>query len=157
MLSSSIDIALSIMVTKAKYLGSLILPSPVEVEVTLSLYSDRVEIPELEATIYLDKVEKVSIVKGSELPLETMMMAGVVGLVIDKDKLLYVVVELKPSRSGILTTNSATTSTQQPASSIQSTTTTTTTTTADGLLLKFEEDVIAKQFVKRLKQASGVL
>jgi hypothetical protein len=139
------------MVTKAKYLGSLILPSPVEVEVTLSLYSDRIEIPELEATIYLDKVEKVSIVKGSELPLETMMMAGVVGLVIDKDKLLYVVVELKPSRSGILTTNSATTSTQQPASSIQST------TTADGLLLKFEEDVIAKQFVKRLKQASGVL
>lgn len=138
------------MVTKAKYLGSLILPSPVEVEVTLSLYSDRIEIPELEATIYLDKVEKVSIVKGSELPLETMMMAGVVGLVIDKDKLLYVVVELKPSRSGILTTNSATTSTQQPASSIQST------TTADGLLLKFEEDVIAKQFVKRLKQASGV-
>lgn len=123
----------------------------VEVEVTLSLYSDRVEIPELEATIYLDKVEKVSIVKGSELPLETMMIAGVVGLVIDKDKLLYVVVELKPSRSGILTTNSATTSTQQPASSIQST------TTADGLLLKFEEDVIAKQFVKRLKQASGVL
>ena len=144
------------MVTKAKYLGSLILPSPVEVEVTLSLYSDRVEIPELEATIYLDKVEKVSIVKGSELPLETMMMAGVVGLVIDKDKLLYVVVELKPSRSGILTTNSATTSTQQPASSMQSTTTTTT-TTADGLLLKFEEDVIAKQFVKTLKQASGVL
>jgi hypothetical protein len=140
------------MVTKAKYLGSLILPSPVEVEVTLSLYSDRIEIPELEATIYLDKVEKVSIVKGSELPLETMMMAGVVGLVIDKDKLLYVVVELKPSRSGILTTNSATTSTQQPASSIQSTT-----TIADGLLLKFEEDVIAKQFVKRLKQASGVL
>lgn len=139
------------MVTKAKYLGSLILPSPVEVEVTLSLYSDRIEIPELEATIYLDKVEKVSIVKGSELPLETMMMAGVVGLVIDKDKLLYVVVELKPSRSGILTTNSATTSTQQPASSMQST------TTADGLLLKFEEDVIAKQFVKRLKQASGVL
>jgi hypothetical protein len=138
------------MVTKAKYLGSLILPSPVEVEVTLSLYSDRIEIPELEATIYLDKVEKVSIVKGSELPLETMMMAGVVGLVIDKDKLLYVVVELKPSRSGILTTNSATTSTQQPASSIQST------TTADGLLLKFEEDVIAKQFVKRLKQTSGV-
>lgn len=124
----------------------------VEVEVTLSLYSDRVEIPELEATIYLDKVEKVSIVKGSELPLEIMMMAGVVGLVIDKDKLLYVVVELKPSRSSILTTNSATTSTQQPASSIQSTT-----TTADGLLLKFEEDVIAKQFVKRLKQASGVL
>jgi hypothetical protein len=139
------------MVTKAKYLGSLILPSPVEVEVTLSLYSDRIEIPELEATIYLDKVEKVSMVKGSELPLETMMMAGVVGLVIDKDKLLYVVVELKPSRSGILTTNSATTSAQQPASSIQST------TTADGLLLKFEEDVIAKQFVKRLKQASGVL
>lgn len=139
------------MVTKAKYLGSLILPSPVEVEVTLSLYSDRIEIPELEATIHLDKVEKVSIVKGSELPPETMMMAGVVGLVIDKDKLLYVVVELKPSRSGILTTNSATTSTQQPASSIQST------TTADGLLLKFEEDVIAKQFVKRLKQASGVL
>jgi hypothetical protein len=147
MLSSSIDIALYIMVTKAKYLGSLILPSPVEVEVTLSLYSDRIEIPELEATIYLDKVEKVSIVKGSELPLETMMMAGVVGLVIDKDKMLYVVVELKPSRSGILTTNSATTSTQQPASSIQSITTT------DGLLLKFEEDVIAKQFVKRLKQA----
>jgi hypothetical protein len=144
------------MVTKAKYLGSLILPSPVEVEVTLSLYNDRVEIPELEATIYLDKVEKVSIVKGSELPLETMMMAGVVGLVIDKDKLLYVLVELKPSRSGILTTNSATTSTQQPASSMQSTTTTTT-TTADGLLLKFEEDVIAKQFVKTLKQASGVL
>ncbi len=139
------------MVTKAKYLGSLILPSPVEVEVTLSLYSDRIEIPELEATIYLDKVEKVSIVKGSELPLETIMMAGVVGLVIDKDKLLYVVVELKPSRSGILTTNSATTGTQQPASSMQST------TTADGLLLKFEEDVIAKQFVKRLKQASGVL
>ncbi|HYY39985.1 MAG TPA: hypothetical protein VE692_01925, partial [Nitrososphaera sp.] len=65
-------------------------------------------------------------------------------------KLLYVLVELKPSRSGILTTNSATTSTQQPASSIQSTTT-------DGLLLKFEEDVIAKQFVKTLKQASGVL
>jgi hypothetical protein len=144
------------MVTKAKYLGSLILPSPVEVEVTLSLYNDRVEIPELEATIYLDKVEKVSVVKGSELPLETMMMAGVVGLVIDKDKLLYVLVELKPSRSGILTTNSATTSTQQPASSMQSTTTTTT-TTADGLLLKFEEDVIAKQFVKTLKQASGVL
>jgi hypothetical protein len=153
MLSSSIDIALYYG-NKGKISCSLILPSPVEVEVTLSLYSDRVEIPELEATIYLDKVEKVSIVKGSELPLETMMMAGVVGLVIDKDKLLYVVVELKPSRSGILTTNSATTSTQQPASSIQSTTTT---TTADGLLLKFEEDVIAKQFVKRLKQASRVL
>jgi hypothetical protein len=108
-------------VTKARYLGSLILPSPIEVEVTLSLYSDRIEIPELEATVYLDNIDKVTVIKGSELPVETTLMAGVVGLVIDKDK-PHVIIQVRSKEDA-----------------------------QEGILLKLDQDTIANQLVKEVK------
>jgi hypothetical protein len=109
-------------VTKARYLGSLILPSPIEVEVTLSLYSDRIEIPELEATVYLDNIDKVTVIKGSELPVETTLMAGVVGLVIDKDK-PHVIIQVRSKEDA-----------------------------QEGILLKLDQDTIANQLVKEFER-----
>lgn len=123
---------MSSLVTKAKYLSSLLIPSPIEVEVALSLYNDRIEIPELEATtIYFDKVEDVKIIKGSELPAQTLGIAGIVGLIINKGK-QYVVIELKSATS--------------KGSTI-----------ADGLLLRFEDDFLANHFVKEVESKRNSL
>jgi hypothetical protein len=97
-----------------------------ELGIKLALYSDKIEIPELEAKIRLDNINEVRALKGSE----TMLMIGIVGLIIDKDKSSYVVIELRPSKTD---------ATQKPAS------------TFDGLLLEFEHDVAASEFVKEVK------
>ena len=48
-----------IIVSKVKYLGSCLLPSPIEMEATTELYCNRMQIPELDATIPIDKVSQV--------------------------------------------------------------------------------------------------
>ena len=49
-----------IMVSKVKYLGSSLLPSPIGLEATILLYLNRIHIPELGATIPTDKITKLS-------------------------------------------------------------------------------------------------
>ena len=74
-----------IIVSKVKYLGSCLLPSPIELEVTIVLYYNRMDIPELDATIPIDKVFQIELAKGKDLPPQTTMMFGVVGLVVEKE------------------------------------------------------------------------
>ncbi len=74
-----------IIVSKVKYLGSCLLPSPIEQEVTIVLYHNRIHIPELDATIPIDKVFQIELAKGKDLPPQTAMMFGVVGLIAEKE------------------------------------------------------------------------
>ena len=74
-----------IIVSKAKYLGSSLLPSPIEQEVTIVLYHNRMHILELDAIIAINKVTQIELVKGKELPPEAIMMFGVVGLIAEKE------------------------------------------------------------------------
>jgi hypothetical protein len=74
-----------VIVSKAKYLGSSLLPSPIEVETTIVLYRDRIQIPELDATIAVNRVTQIELAKGKDLPSEAIMMFGVVGLIIEKE------------------------------------------------------------------------
>ena len=74
-----------IIVSKVKYLGSCLLPSPIEQEVTIVLYHNRIHIPELDATIPIDKVFQIELAKGKDLPPQTTMMFGVVGLIVEKE------------------------------------------------------------------------
>ena len=74
-----------IIVSRVKYLGSCLLPSPIELEVTIVLYYNRMVIPELDATIPIDKVLQIELAKGKDLPPQTTMMFGVVGLVVEKE------------------------------------------------------------------------
>ena len=74
-----------IIVSKVKYLGSCLLPSPIELEVTIVLYYNRMDIPELDATIPIDQVFQIELAKGNDLPAQTTMMFGVVGLVVEKE------------------------------------------------------------------------
>jgi hypothetical protein len=74
-----------IIVSKVKYLGSSLLPSPIELEVTIVLYHNRMYIPELDATIPIDKVSQIELAKGKELPSQAIMMFGVVGLIVRKE------------------------------------------------------------------------
>jgi hypothetical protein len=74
-----------IIVSKVKYLGSCLLPSPIELEVTIVLYYNRMDIPELDATIPIDQVFQIELAKGKDLPPQTTMMFGVVGLVVEKE------------------------------------------------------------------------
>ena len=74
-----------IIVSKVKYLGSCLLPSPIELEVTIVLYYNRMDIPELDATIPIDQVFQIELAKGKDLPAQTTMMFGVVGLVVEKE------------------------------------------------------------------------
>jgi hypothetical protein len=74
-----------IIVSKVKYLGSCLLPSPIELEVTIVLYYNRMDIPELDATIPIEQVFQIELAKGKDLPAQTTMMFGVVGLVVEKE------------------------------------------------------------------------
>ncbi|HEX2106331.1 MAG TPA: hypothetical protein VHF28_01250, partial [Nitrososphaera sp.] len=74
-----------VIVSKAKYLGSSLLPSPIEVETTIVLYRDRIQIPELDATIAVNRVTQIELAKGKDLPSEAIMMFGVVGLIVEKE------------------------------------------------------------------------
>ena len=90
-----------IIVSKVKYLGSCLLPSPTEQEVTIVLYYNRVHIPELDATIPIDKVSKIELVKGKDLPSQTTMMFGVVGLIVEKEH-AYMMIETDNSPDSLL-------------------------------------------------------
>jgi hypothetical protein len=81
-----------LIVSKAKYLGSCLLPSPIESEATLSFHNDRIEIPELDTALPIEQVSKVELFEGSNLPAKTAMMFGVVGVVIEKDKPYMIIV-----------------------------------------------------------------
>lgn len=91
----------AVIASRAKYLGSCLLPSPIEVEATISLYLDMIKIPELDVTISTDQVSNVQIVQGSNLPPQTIVMCGVVGAVIEKDK-PYLIIEVGNSSDGML-------------------------------------------------------
>ncbi len=74
-----------VIVSKAKYLGSSLLPSPIEVEATIVLYRDRIQIPELDAAIAVNRVTQIELAKGKDLPSEAIIMFGVVGLIVEKE------------------------------------------------------------------------
>jgi hypothetical protein len=90
-----------IIVSKVKYLGSCLLPSPIELEATIVLYHNRIHIPELDATIPVDKISKIELVKGKDLPSQTIVMMGVVGAIIEKDK-PYIMTEIGSSSDSLL-------------------------------------------------------
>ena len=90
-----------IIVSKVKYLGSCLLPSPIELEATIVLYHNRIHIPELDATIPVGKVSKIELVKGKDLPSQTIVMMGVVGAIIEKDK-PYIMTEIGSSSDSLL-------------------------------------------------------
>jgi hypothetical protein len=90
-----------IIVSKVKYLGSCLLPSPIELEATIVLYHNRIHIPELDAIIPIGKVSKVELVKGKDLPSQTIVMFGVVGAIIEKDK-PYIITEFGSSSDSLL-------------------------------------------------------
>jgi hypothetical protein len=90
-----------IIVSKVKYLGSCLLPSPIELEATIVLYQNRIHIPELDATIPVDKVSRIEVVKGKDLPSQTIVMFGVVGVIIEKDK-PYTIIEIGNSSDSML-------------------------------------------------------
>ena len=79
--------------SKVKYLGSCLLPSPIELEGKIVFYQNRIHIPELDAIIPIGKVSKIEWVKGKDLPSEIIMMCGVVGAIIDKEK-PYILMEI---------------------------------------------------------------
>ena len=90
-----------IIVSKVKYLGSCLLPSPIELETTIVLYHNRIHIPELDAIIPLGKVSKIELVKGMDLPSQTIIMFGIVGAIIEKDK-PYIMIEIGSSPDSLL-------------------------------------------------------
>jgi hypothetical protein len=90
-----------IMASKVKYLGSCLLPSPIELEVTIVLYHNRIHIPELDATIPIDKVSQIELAKGEDLPSPTVMMFGVVGLIVEKEK-PYMMIQIVNSPDSLL-------------------------------------------------------
>ena len=90
-----------IVVSKVKYLGSCLLPSPIEQEVTIVLYHNRMHIPELDATIPIDKVSQIELAKGKDLPPQTVMMFGVVGLIVEKEN-SYMMLKIVNSPDSLL-------------------------------------------------------
>ncbi len=90
-----------IIMSKVKYLGSCLLPSPIELEATIVLYHNRIHIPELDATIPVGKVSRIEVVKGKDLPSQTIVMFGVVGAIIKKDK-PYIIIEIVSSPDSLL-------------------------------------------------------
>ena len=90
-----------IIVSKVKYLGSSLLPSPIELEATIVLYHNRMHIPELDATITIDKVSQIELAKGKDLPSEVIMMFGVVGLIVEKEN-SYIMIKIVNSPDSLL-------------------------------------------------------
>ena len=90
-----------IIVSKVKYLGSSLLPSPIEVEATIVLYYNRMHIPELDAIVPMDKVSQVELAKGKDLPPEAVVMFGVVGLIVEKEN-PYMMIKVVDSPDSLL-------------------------------------------------------
>lgn len=90
-----------IIVSKVKYLGSCLLPSPIELEATIVLYHNRMHIPEFDATILIDKVYQIELAKGKDLPSQTIMMFGVVGLIVEKEN-PYLTIKIVNSSDSLL-------------------------------------------------------
>ena len=90
-----------IVLSKVKYLGSCLLPSPIQLEVTIVLYHNRMHIPELDATIPIDQVSQIELTKGKDLPSQTVMMFGVVGLIIEKEN-PYMMIKIVNSPDSLL-------------------------------------------------------
>ena len=90
-----------IVVSKVKYLGSCLLPSPIELEATIVLYHDRMHIPEFDTTISMDKISQIELAKGNDLPSQTIMMFGVVGLIVEKEN-PYMIIEIVNSPDRLL-------------------------------------------------------
>lgn len=90
-----------IIVSKVKYLGSSLLPSPIGLEATIALYHNRIHIPELDAIIALDKVSQIELAKGKDLPSEAIMMFGVVGLIVEKEN-PYLIIKIVDSADSLL-------------------------------------------------------
>jgi hypothetical protein len=95
------DEARPIIVSKVKYLGSCLLPSPIELEATFVLFQDRIHIPELDATIPIGKLSKIKLVKGKDLPSQTVVMFGVVGAIIEKEK-PHIIIEIGSNSDSLL-------------------------------------------------------
>ena len=90
-----------IVLSKVKYLGSCLLPSPIQLEVTIVLYHNRMHIPELDATIPIDQVSQIELTKGKDLPSQTVMMFGVVCLIIEKEN-PYMMIKIVNSPDSLL-------------------------------------------------------
>ena len=90
-----------VIVSKVKYLGSCLLPSPIELEATIVLYHDRMHIPEFDTTIFMDKISQIELAKGNDLPSQTIMMFGVVGLIVEKEN-PYMLIEIVNSPDRLL-------------------------------------------------------
>jgi hypothetical protein len=90
-----------ILASRAKYLGSSLLPSPIELEATIVLYYNRIHIPELDALIPINMVSQIELVKGKDLPSEAIMMFGVVGLIVQKEN-PYMIIKTINSPDGLL-------------------------------------------------------
>ena len=90
-----------IIVSKAKYLGFSLLPAPIELEATIVLYHNRMHIPELDATIPIDKVSQIELAKGKDLPSQAIMMFGVVGLIVEKEN-PYIMIKMVNSPDSML-------------------------------------------------------
>jgi hypothetical protein len=87
--------------SKMKYLGSSLLPSPIELEATIVLYPNRMHIPELDASIPIDKISQIELAKGKDLPSEAIMMFGVVGLIVQKES-PYMMIKIVNSPDSLL-------------------------------------------------------
>jgi hypothetical protein len=90
-----------IIVSKVKYLGASLLPSPIELEATIVLYHNRMHIPELDATIPMDKLSQIELAKGKDLPSEAIVMFGVVGLIVEKED-PYMIIKVVDSPDSLL-------------------------------------------------------
>jgi hypothetical protein len=90
-----------VIASKVKYLGSCLLPSPIELEATIVLYHDRMHIPEFDTTISMDKISQIELAKGNDLPSQTIMMFGVVGLIVEKEN-PYMIIEIVNSPDRLL-------------------------------------------------------
>jgi hypothetical protein len=90
-----------IVVSKVKYIGSCLLPSPIEQEVTIVLYHNRMNIPELDSTIPIGEVSEIELAKGKDLPSQTIVMFGVVGLIVEKES-PYMMIKIVNSADSLI-------------------------------------------------------
>jgi hypothetical protein len=68
---------------------------------TLLVYYNRMNIPELDATIPIDTVSQIELAKGKDLPSQTIMMLGVVGVVVEKEN-PYMTIKIVNSPDSLL-------------------------------------------------------
>jgi hypothetical protein len=69
--------------------------------IALLIYYNRMHIPELNATIPIDKVAQIELAKGKDLPSQTIMMLGVVGVVVEKEN-PYMAIKIVNSPDSLL-------------------------------------------------------